>query len=94
MELGLGWLRAVAQGYNYSYNKMKLGSTFKHNLKSWNITFGWGFGLLRAVAQGNKIQLGNNCQWNFDEFFGIKLDRGLYGCARWRKVTQVQMQYN
>ena len=24
IELGFGWLRAVAQGYNYSYNKINL----------------------------------------------------------------------
>ena len=33
-ELGLGWLRAVAQVYNYSYNKIKLGSNVQWNLKS------------------------------------------------------------
>ena len=32
--LGLGWLRAVAQGYNYSYNKITLWNNFQNNLKS------------------------------------------------------------
>ena len=34
MGLGLGWLRAVAQGYNYTYNKNELGSNFQIKLKS------------------------------------------------------------
>ena len=33
--LGLGWLRAVAQCYNYSYNKIELVSNFESNLMSW-----------------------------------------------------------
>ena len=40
MELGLG-LRAAAQSYNYSYNKMKLGTTCQMNLKSLGITSSW-----------------------------------------------------
>ena len=32
MQLELGWLRAVAQGYIYSYNTMYLGSIFKKQL--------------------------------------------------------------
>ena len=68
MWLGFGWLRAVAQGYNYSYNKIELGSNFQNNLKSlrkiW-LRLGW----LRAVAQGynyscNKIKLRSNFQKN------------------------------
>ena len=59
-----GWLefvRAVAQGYNYNYNEIELGSNFRKNLKSW----------------------------------GVKLCRGLDGCARWRKVTvTVAIQFN
>ena len=53
MGLGLGWLRAVAQGYIYSYIKIELVSNFHKILRSW----------------------------------GVKLGRGLDGCARWRKVT-------
>ena len=32
LELWFGWLHVVAQVYNYSYNKIKLGSNFKMNL--------------------------------------------------------------
>ena len=40
--LGLGWLRAVAQGYNYSCNNIELECNFRKNLRSLEITFGWG----------------------------------------------------
>ena len=33
LGLGLGWLRAVAQGYNYNCNKIELGINFQKNLK-------------------------------------------------------------
>ena len=62
--MGLGWLRAVAQGYNYSCNKIKLGYFSKeiHEVQN-NIELGLGW--LRAVAQGynynyNKMMLGEN----------------------------------
>ena len=42
LRLGLGWLRAVAQGYNYNYNKIKLGINFQTNLMSWATKLGWG----------------------------------------------------
>ena len=42
MGLGLGWLRAVAQAYNFSYIKLELESDLHKNLKSWGIKFGWG----------------------------------------------------
>ena len=42
MELGLGWLRAVAQVYNYNYNKIELVSSFQKNLKNLIIKLGWG----------------------------------------------------
>ena len=59
--LVLGWLRSVAQGYNYSYIKIELGGKFQRNLMSW----------------------------------GIKLNWGLDGCARWRKVRfTVAIQVN
>ena len=38
LKLGLGWLRAVAQSYNYSYNKIALGSNFQNKLMSFGIT--------------------------------------------------------
>ena len=34
IELGLGWLRAVAQGYTYSCNKIELESNCQKNLKN------------------------------------------------------------
>ena len=52
-KLGLGWLHAEAQGYNYSYNKNELGSNLQRNSMSLEIKLNWG----------------------------------LDGCARWRKVT-------
>ena len=39
--LGLGLLRAVAQGYNYSCSKIELARDFQKNLKSWGVTLGW-----------------------------------------------------
>ena len=42
MGLGLGWLRAAAQGYTYSYNKIHLKSYFQNNLSSWILKLGWG----------------------------------------------------
>ena len=35
IELKLGWLRAVAQGYRYSCSKLELWSIFQRNLMSW-----------------------------------------------------------
>ena len=34
IELGLGWLHAVAQGYIYGYNKIESGSNLQRNLTS------------------------------------------------------------
>ena len=39
---GLGWLRAVAQGYNYSCSKIEFVSNFQRNLKSWEVECSWG----------------------------------------------------
>ena len=50
--LRLEWLRAVAQGYNYSYNKIESGSNFQNNLMSWGINMGWG---LDGCARWRKI---------------------------------------
>ena len=52
--LGLGWLRALAQGYSYSHRTIELASDFQNNLMSWVVTLGW-LGWLRAVARGYKI---------------------------------------
>ena len=41
--MGLGWLRAVAQGYNSIYNNIELVNNFLKNLRSCGITWGWGF---------------------------------------------------
>ena len=61
MGLGLGWLRAVVQGYNYNYNTMDLWNHFQKNSISFRRNMGLGLGWLRAVAQGynysyNKIK--------------------------------------
>ena len=63
MGLGLGWLRAVAQGHNYSYNKLELGSNFQNDFQYFWKNNELGLGCLRAVAQGcnysfNKNKLG------------------------------------
>ena len=50
--LGLGWLRAVAQGYTYSYNKNELGSIVSNDLKELLRKTWLGLGWLRAVATG------------------------------------------
>ena len=69
MELGLGWLRAAVQGYNYSCNTKQLGRSFsiefKQCFKTNELVPGWQ----RAVAQGynysyNTIELVINCQLN------------------------------
>ena len=52
--LGLGWLRAVAQGYNYIYNKMESGSDFQKNFKSYRIKLGWG---LDGCARRRKVTI-------------------------------------
>ena len=54
MELVLGWLRAVAQGYNYSYNKIEWWSNLQTNLKSWGVNFGWG---LDGCARWRKVTI-------------------------------------
>ena len=39
MELGLGWLRAVAQGYSYICTKIELVSNVQRNSMSLGITW-------------------------------------------------------
>ena len=50
--LGLGWLRAMAHGFNYIYNTIESGSNFQRNLMSWGIKFGWG---LDGCARWRKV---------------------------------------
>ena len=60
MGLGLGWLRAVAQGYNYSYNKIELGNNFQKILMSWRVKWGWGLdgcARWRTVTMTVRIQV-------------------------------------
>ena len=58
IKLGLGWLRAVAQGYKYSYNKIKLANNFQRNLMSWQVTFSWGLdGCVRLRKDINTIAI-------------------------------------
>ena len=54
MWWGLGWLRAVAQGYNYTCNKNKLVSSFENNLRSLVINMGWG---LDGCARWRKVTI-------------------------------------
>ena len=91
MALWLGWLRAEAQGYSCSCNKIELGVNFRHNLRSYGNTMELGLGWLRAVAHCYnykyiKIKLWSNFHRNFASS-GVKLSWCLDGCARWRKVT-------
>ena len=81
----------MAQGHNYSYNKIELKNNFQKNLKSSENNFGWGFdGCARwrkvTITVTIKIELWNNFQTNLKSL-GIKLGWGLDGSARWRKVT-------
>ena len=50
-RLGIGWLRAVAQGYSYSDNKMTLWSNFQKNLL-YNAVGAW-----MAARGGARLQL-------------------------------------
>ena len=63
MGLVLGWLRAVAQGYNYNYNKIELGKYVFSNefTELWN-NIEFGLGWLRAVAQGYNYSY-NKTNW-------------------------------
>ena len=52
--MGLGWLRAVAQGYNYSYNTIELDSIFlkKLGVGEHNLVGAW-----MAARGGARLQL-------------------------------------
>ena len=52
--LGLGWLRAVAQGYNYKCNTIELGSDFQKNCRSCGIKLSWG---LDGCARWRKVTI-------------------------------------
>ena len=62
MDLGLGWLRAAAQGYNYSYNKTKLGSNFQKNFMGLGLNLSWG---LDGCARWRKVTLTVTIKWNW-----------------------------
>ena len=90
----LGWLRAVAQVYNYSEIKIEL-EQFSKEFKELGNNIELGLGWLRAVAQKyscnyncneRNIELLTNFQTNLKNEM-VKLNWGLVGCARWRKVT-------
>ena len=83
--LGLGWLRAVAQGYSCSCscNAIDLFSSFQNNLKCL-VKFGWG---LAGCARWRKVTVRS---------WVINLGWGLDGCARRRKVpitVQVKLSW-
>ena len=54
MWWGLGWLRVVAQGYDYSCNEIKLESDLQKRLNNLEITFGWG---LDGCARWRKVTI-------------------------------------
>ena len=66
LELGLGWLRAVAQGYNYSYNNIQLGSNFQMNLTSLGIQLDWG---LDGCARRRKFTITLTLKLNWGLIF-------------------------
>ena len=67
--------RAVAEAYIYSYSKHDLLITVQRKLLSWEV-IGLGLGWLRAEVRGDSYG-----------YSTLKLNWGLAGCARWRKVT-------
>ena len=91
MGLGFGWLRAVAQGYTYNYNKIKLGRIFQNNLKGLHVKCGWG---LDGCARWRKVTITVTIQLNWGVILkristscNVKSGWGMDGCARRRKVT-------
>ena len=54
IQLGLGWLRAVAQGYNYNCIQRDLVSNFQRNLTSCGIKFS---GAWMAARDDARLQL-------------------------------------
>ena len=81
----------MAQGYSYTYNKIKLESNFQKNLQNWGVKFSVGLGWLRVVAQGYSysyinIKLVSSFQKNL-KIIGMRLGWSLDGCDRWRKIT-------
>ena len=52
IELGLGWLRAVAQGYNYSCIRIELGINIQTNLNGLWVKLSWG---LDGCARRRKV---------------------------------------
>ena len=67
MGLGLGWLRAAAQGYNYTYNNIELGSSFqKHCLNNWGVKWSWG---LDGCARWRKFTITVTIKLNWKLIF-------------------------
>ena len=74
IHLGLRWLRAVAQCYNYNYNKTKLWNICLKAFIALKNKMELGLGWLRAVAQGHnynkykysKMKLVINFQMNLN----------------------------
>ena len=62
MELGLGWLRAVAQGYSCSCSKIELGNNFQRNSNSLEVTLSWG---LDGCARWRKVTITVAIQLNW-----------------------------
>ena len=54
MDSGLECLRAVAQGYNYSYTKIDLEINFQYNFMNSGMQSSWG---LDGCARWRKYQL-------------------------------------
>ena len=87
IELGLGWLRAAAQGHNYSHNKIGFMINANWNLMSWFVKLNWGSdgcASWRLITITIKINLRSNFQMNFKSW-GLKQTLRLEaarGCAR------------
>ena len=54
IKLQLGWLRAVAQGDNYNYNKIELGSNVQRIANSYTIKLSWG---VDGCARSRKVTI-------------------------------------
>ena len=89
--MGLGWLRAVAQGYSCTYIKIELGNFVSKSFKELGSKIGLLLVWPRVVAHGysysiNIIELKSNFQKNLKSW-GVTWGASLDVCARWRKVT-------
>ena len=68
LELGLGRLRAMAQGYKYSYINIEVVINFQKNLTSCGIKLGWG---LDGCARWREVTITITIQLSWGVVFKI-----------------------